>query len=115
MSFDTRRFGTDYTVDADPVTVAYSVPAAAVTHTAAPDIAIANFDQAGLRPPIVLAVFLADISGNYLTGSSNDVEPTEGEIDVSGTLTFGRIERRAGNTIRLYRDSGSTGRADDLL
>ena len=104
--------GMEHAVDADPVAVTFAVPAAAVTHTAAPDIAIADFDQAGLRPPIVLAVFLADISGNYLTGSSNDVDPIEGEIDVSGTLTFGRIERRAGNVFRLYRDSGSTGRAD---
>ena len=77
-------------MDADPVTVSYAVPAATVTHTAAPDIAVADFDQAGLRPPVILAVFLADISGNYLTGSSNDVEPTEGEIDVSSTLTFGQ-------------------------
>ena len=81
-------------------------PAAAVTHTAAPDIAIADFDQAGLRPPIILAVFLADISGNFLTGSSNNVDPIEGEIDVSGTLTFGRIERRGATP------SGCTGIAD---
>ena len=46
-------------------------------------------------PPIVLAVFLADISGNFLTGSSNNVDPIEGEIEVSPTLTFGRIERRS--------------------
>ena len=108
----TTALRSDHEVDADPVTVTYAVPAATVTHTAAPDIAVADFDQAGLRPPIVLAVFQADISGNYLTGPSNDVEPTEGEVDVSSTLTFGRIERRAGNVIRLYRDSGSTGRAD---
>ena len=73
FSFNPRR--RSYAVDADPVTVAYAVPAAAITHTAAPDIDIADFDQAGLRPPIVLAVFLADISGNFLTGSSNNVDP----------------------------------------
>ena len=113
MTIGARHF--DYAVDADPVTVAYAVPAAAVTHTAAPDIAIADFDQAGLRPPIILAVFLADISGNFLTGSSNNVDPIEGEIDVSPTLTFGRIERRGASNIRLYRDSGSTDRADDYF
>ena len=107
--------GTDHAVDADPVTVAYAVPAAAVSHTSAPDIAIADFDQAGLRPPIILAVFLADISGNFLTGTGNNVQPIEGEIDVSATLTFGRIERRSGNTIRLYRDSGSTDPASDYF
>ena len=114
-SFDDRGFATDFSVDADPVAVAYAVPAAAVTHTAAPDIAIADFDQAGLRPPIVLAVFLADISGNFLTGSSNNVDPIEGEIEVSPTLTFGRIERRGANNIRLYRDSGSTDPASDYF
>ena len=115
MSFDDRRFVADHAVDADPVAVAFAVPAAAVTHTAAPDIDVADFDQAGLRPPIVLAVFLADISGNFLTGSSNDAEPIEGEIDVSPTLTFGRIERRSGNNVRLYRDSGSTDPASDYF
>ena len=142
MSFDDRRFTTDHAVDASPAAFTFTVPEPTVTHTVhvptdhavdataaaftftvpqptvthveyvEPDIAIADFDQTDLQTPIILAVFRADISGDFLTGASLDIEPIEGEVDVSAALTFGRIQRRASNIVRLYRDTGSTDAAN---
>ena len=71
-------------------------------------ISTSDWDGTGYQAPIILGVFQASITNNFLTDV--DASPVEGEWEVAADLTFGRIERRPAP--RLYRAAGSTARGD---
>ena len=75
-----------------------------------PDIVIADWNGDDYQTPIILAVVQATVTANFLTVTN--VTPNEGELEVGSDLTIGRVERRSGGTVRLYRATGSTARSD---
>ena len=97
LSFDDRSFATDYAVDAGAASFTFAVPAAAITHTAAPDVdplTLSDWDDTGLAVDFAA---LIEVSGSgetlYADSSRGGSDtPLEGELGLGfGETVISRL------------------------